>query len=157
MSILSNYYFNGIIHPIWSFREACGLYRRTKYIMLYAAILNLILSFILGFYFGIAGILFASLIARLSTYFWFEPKILFNEYFNQRQRKFYLPLLKNFVFTLVQLLLVRLLFSSFIASTWITLIFKAILVGCFSTCLTIVFYAREDEFKLIINRYLRKD
>ena len=156
LSIMANFYFNSVIHPIWSFREACGLYRKTKYIMIYAAIINLFLSFVLGYYYGMAGILIASLIARLSTYFWFEPRILFNEYFNQPQMKFYLPLLKNLFFTIIIIVLLNFIFSGFIVTKWFELIIKSVLIDIASSGLTILLYFREPEFSIIVNRYLKR-
>lgn len=156
LSIMANFYFNSVIHPIWSFREACGLYRKTKYIMIYAAIINLFLSFVLGYYYGMAGILIASLIARLSTYFWFEPRILFNEYFNQPQMKFYLPLLKNLFFTIIIIVLLNFIFSGFIVTKWFELIIKSVLIAIASSGLTILLYFREPEFSIIVNRYLKR-
>lgn len=153
--IMANYYFNSVIHPIWSFREACGLYRRTKYIMVYAALLNLLLSCILGFYFGISGILFASLLARLSTYFWYEPKILFEEYFNQKKRRFYIPLIKNLILTLIITFFMDYIFSDFLINGWFQFIIKLLLIGITSTGLTILIYIREPEFMLIVNRYFK--
>ena len=81
--------------PLWSYREACGIYMKTKYIMLIAAGLNLILSIILGYFIGLEGIIAASVISRLVTYFWYEPKILFETIFIQKLKLYFIPFVTN--------------------------------------------------------------
>ena len=69
VAVVCNLYFSISLLPIWVFREATGLYRKTKYVMLATAVINLVLSVILGKMIGLAGIIFATAIARLTTYF----------------------------------------------------------------------------------------
>lgn len=69
IAITLNTYFSCVLQPLWVYRDATGLYMKTKYVMLLGAILNIILSFVLGHIMGVAGIIFASAIARISTYF----------------------------------------------------------------------------------------
>lgn len=154
ITILLNFYFNGLVHPIWSFREACGLYRRTKYIMMIAAIVNLVLSVILGRYWGIAGILMASLIARIVTYFWFEPRILFKEYFLKNESEYYLPLVKNVFFTGIVCWVAKIAFSNILVGSWIVWILKAIIVFVVISGGTVLFYWKEKELRQMILTYL---
>ena len=85
-----NLYLSIVLQPLWSYREATGLYVKTKWIMLYAAIINIILSILLGLKIGLAGILLASAIARLATYVWYEPMVLFREYLRFQQKNIFL-------------------------------------------------------------------
>ena len=73
LAIALNMYFSVVLMPIWSYREATGMYRQTKYVMLLTALVNIVMSFVLGKIIGLAGILFATTISRLTTYFWYEP------------------------------------------------------------------------------------
>ena len=50
---------------------------KTKYMILAGVIVNIVLSVILGRFMGITGIILRLPFARLSTYFWYEPKLLF--------------------------------------------------------------------------------
>ena len=76
-AIALNMYFSVVLMPIWSYREATGMYLQTKYVMVATAVVNLVVSVVLGKTLGLAGILFATSIARISTYFWYEPQVLF--------------------------------------------------------------------------------
>jgi len=82
--IVSNFLLYGLLSPVMVYRTATGLFRDTRYLLLITAFINVALSLLLGHYFGIAGILIATLIARLSTNFWVEPWLLFRNYLHGR-------------------------------------------------------------------------
>lgn len=152
ISIMLNFYFGGIVHPIWSFRESTGMYVKTKYIMTICAIENIILSIILGKYMGMAGILFASAISRITTYFWYEPKILFNEFFKDKVSKFYIPLVKNLLLTVVISYIFKNIFSYIKVDSWATLFMKSIIVALSTLIIVIIAYRKKEEYKLVVEK-----
>ena len=81
IAVSLNLYLQCVLQPLWSYREATGMYQKTKWVMLAAAICNIVLSIILGICWGVAGIIFASGISRIVTYVWYEPQLLFKNYF----------------------------------------------------------------------------
>lgn len=105
-----NFYLANMLQPIWVYRQAAGLYKETKYIMVYCAIINLILSIILGKIIGIAGIFFASAIARLSTYVWFEPQILFKKYLHSNALIYFKRVLLNCIVTFGSIIMFNYMF-----------------------------------------------
>lgn len=151
-SIILNFYIGGIVHPIWSYREATGLYMQTKYIMLIAAIENIILSIIMGKIIGMCGILFASVISRLTTYFWYEPSLLFKEYFYEPVRKYYIPLIFNALFTILISITISIVTNHIIIDSWFKLVTKTIIVALFTLVMVISFYYRTSGFKLLLNK-----
>ena len=86
---LSLMFLSCIMQPAFSYREATGLYRETKYVMLLAALVNLVLSIVLGYFWGLDGILAGSTISCVVTYFWYEPHVLFKLYFDKNARSYY--------------------------------------------------------------------
>lgn len=101
IAIVLNVFFSTCMRPVWTFREGTGMYKQIRYIMFITAILNLVLSIILGHLIGIAGILFATSISKLSTYFWYEPKILFRNFFQKSTKEYYFEYIKNAVLLLI--------------------------------------------------------
>lgn len=99
-AIVLNTFFSISMRPVWSFREGTGMFRRIRYIMLCTAALNLILSVVLAKLIGLSGVLFATSLSKLSTYFWYEPNILFREFFHQKVWRYYGPFLQNVVMIL---------------------------------------------------------
>ena len=94
-AIVLNTFFSISMRPVWTFREGTGMYRKIRYIMLCTAALNLVLSVILGKWIGISGIILATSLSKLSTYFWYEPSILFRDFFHQKPWQYYGPFLQN--------------------------------------------------------------
>lgn len=152
IAITLNLYLSCILQPLWTYREASGLYVKTKYVMLVTAVINLVLSIILGKLIGLAGILFASAIARLTTYFWYEPFLLFKEYFNQPIKKFYLPIILNFIMVIFSILLINVLLNGINIVSWISIIIKGIICLSLSCIIFFLIYFRSEAFKQIIHK-----
>lgn len=89
IAVSINFFLLCILNPIWMFREAAGIYQKTKYVMLVCALLNIVLSIALGMLMGLSGVLFASAISRLLTYVWYEPIILFRDFFQKSAKDFF--------------------------------------------------------------------
>lgn len=152
MAISFNMYLSCILQPLWTYREATGLYMKTKYIMLVAAIINLVLSITLGKLIGIAGVLLASAISRLSTYFWYEPMVLFKEYFSQSPRKYYIPIFLNMVITSFIAIIFNKFFAAFLVKSWTGLIIKSIICVLPISIIFLLIYSKSKGFKIIMNK-----
>lgn len=151
-SIMINFYIAGVLRPIWTYREVTGLYNKTKYIMLIAAIENIFLSILMGKFMGMAGILYASAISRLSTYFWYEPKLLFKEYFNEGVYNYYMQLLRNFLITTVLIITINMLLKGFLIDSWLKLIIKTIIVAFLTLVAEIIIYNNTSGYRMIVKR-----
>lgn len=101
LAIVLNTFFSICMRPVWTFREGTGMYRQIRFVMLFTAALNLVLSVVLGKLMGISGILFATSISKLCTYFWYEPYILFRDFFHRSARDYYLNYLVNTLMVIV--------------------------------------------------------
>ena len=149
IAIMCNFYLVNILRPIWAYREATGLYMQTKYVMLIAAGINIVLSIVGGIFFGMSGILFSSAIARLSTYFWYEPKLLFKEYFEKNVKGYYLSLVKNLVLIVILTLVISEIGKGILVDTWGKLFLKAIVVGGVTVVAVVCAYIRTKECKML--------
>lgn len=150
IAVTVNAYFSCALQPLWLYRDATGLYRRTKYVMLIAAIENIILSVILGKWLGIAGVIFASAISRITTYVWYEPRLLFKEYFEKKAVKYYGELILNALLCVAAILLLREATKGIVVSSWMGFIIKAAIVGICSAVLFMGIYFRTEGAQNII-------
>lgn len=150
--ITLNMYLACILQPIWTYREATGLYIKTKYIMLITALINLILSVILGKIMGIGGILIASIIARLLTYFWYEPLLLFKEYFSKSVWDYFIPLIVNIIITIFTITLFNKIFYHLKVTSWYLLIIKSIMCILGASIIFLFIYSRSEGFNIIIKK-----
>lgn len=150
--ITCNMYLACILQPLWTYREATGIYIKTKYVMLIAAILNLILSIILGNIMGLSGILIASIISRLVTYFWYEPLLLFKEYFSKSIWDYFLPLFLNVILVIFNIIIFSKLLYFIEATSWCSLFVKSIICVLGTSIIFLLVYSRSDGFNIIINK-----
>lgn len=155
IAIVANFYLITVLQPIWSYREATGLFVQTKYIMLIAAGVNIALSIPMGIYFGMGGILFASVIARLSTYFWYEPKLLFNQFLEAKVRKYYLPLVLNGIATMALIAIILPVSNQFVIDSWPKLMVKAAAVGVVTLIAVFVMYRKTNGYQMLFRRAKR--
>lgn len=152
LAIGCNMYLSCILQPLWSYREATGLYRKTKYVMLVCAFANIILSIIFGMIWGIFGIIIASAIARLSTYVWYEPAILFKQYFQKDVQSYYIGLLREAVYIVVLIIISERIFIYFSVNSWLMWGVKATLcIGVFSI-ISLLLHCRQPGFYLLKDR-----
>ncbi|MCR5184310.1 MAG: oligosaccharide flippase family protein [Opitutales bacterium] len=79
--VIANFYINNIRHPIWAYRETAGIFHQTRHITVVTSTLNLLLSLILGKYYGLHGIIFATAISKMLYGWWKEPLILYSVVF----------------------------------------------------------------------------
>lgn len=98
-----NFYMVNILQPIYCYRNTVGLFRQTKRVMIYTAILNIILSVILGKICGLFGILISTFISRLLTNFWFEPIKLYKHYFHKTAKEYFINQAMNAVCTILMI------------------------------------------------------
>ena len=147
IAIVINMYFSVVLMPIWSYREATGMYMQTKYVMVATAAVNVVVSIILG----LAGILFATSIARISTYFWYEPKLLFAQFFKRKVGSYYKGIVINVVITVIVVGITTMIFHNMSVSGWGSFFLKAVLVGIVAAIVTIIAYIWNPEMKKIVS------
>lgn len=152
-----SFFFSCSMQPLWSFREATGLYRKTKYIMLLAAIENLILSWILGEIYGLSGIILATVIARVTTYFWYEPYLLFRECFGISEKRYFFDYMINVIIMVITMIVVKKISSYIACEGWIYWLIKAGSVVIIISCIYAIKYVPSSEFKYLTNKILRKE
>lgn len=153
IALTLNTYLACVLQPLWTFRSATGLYMKTKYIMLLGALLNIVLSILMGQIWGLAGILFASAIARLCTYFWYEPKLLFREYFDRKANRYYLSLFGNLVLVVVTIGVISIISRKIEITGWSLLLVKGSGIGVICTIIFGGAYARSEGCCMIMNKF----
>lgn len=114
IAITLSFYIQNIINPVWMYREAYGLFKEIKYLMLVTAALNIVLSIAGGKYLGLAGIIGATGISRCLTTVWYEPRILYKKAFQRNVSEYFAMQIKYIVCTLISLILSFYLINSVI-------------------------------------------
>ena len=147
------------MQPIWIFREATGLYRRTKYIMLIASGINLILSILFAKILGVPGVIIATILSRVFTYFWFEPNILFKEFFDRGVLSYYFDYFFNVFFVvLIGKISITIFNNLFVSNSWMIWFLKAIILTLFVNVFYIIINYKNGTIEIILTKikYLLK-
>ena len=73
-----------------AYSDSAGLWWHTRIYTVIEALLNIILNVLLGYYFGIGGIVSASIVSVIFCNYFYGPYILFKHYFNKNGFKKYI-------------------------------------------------------------------
>ena len=83
------YYVSNMHYPCFTYRTTAGLFVFGKYVPVLASVISLILSYVLGRYAGLAGILWASVLARTFSYEIIDPIIIYKRVFNKSSLRYF--------------------------------------------------------------------
>ena len=157
LACVINFYLVGALFPIINYRTTIGLFHDSKYIMLIAAVINLVVSVWLGIKWGLFGILIATSISRLATNTWFEPYILFKKYFKQSAYSFLASHIKNaFVIIFFATVITGAFELIKISSGYLAFICKGIFCAVVPNIFYFWYYRKTKEFKYLLNIAKRK-
>lgn len=147
-----NLYMSCAMQPLWSYREATGLYTKTKWVMAVCAALNIVLSIALGIHLGVAGILLASVISRVVTYVWYEPKLLFGIYFERSSAVYFRGLILNFILVVILGMVSMKISQMLPVYSWGLLIVKGAAYALVSAFIILFFYYPTQGFQGLLER-----
>ena len=160
-AILLNMYVNGVNFACYTFRTTSGLFEKAQLIPLYEVILNIILSYLFAKSVGIAGIFLGATLAKILTFFWFDPILLYKYLFKNKNTKKYF--IKYFIYIFITIIVGLLMFklsSLFIAKNYLTWMIKALAITILTTLLFALLTFKTKEFKGLYrtfkNKFLRR-
>ncbi|WP_310377809.1 oligosaccharide flippase family protein [Flavobacterium sp.] len=151
VALVFNFYIYGMQNAVWSFKSTLGLFKQGQYLILLTALLNLVLSFILGSYFGLLGILIATAIARLLTNAWYDPYIIHTLALQLNPIKYFKKYLKYLILLLVSLVLIYCISYFLHFSIIINMILKGLLCLIIPNIIIYLFFKKDIEFQILLN------
>lgn len=154
-AMLLSFYTSVALYPVVAFRNAAGMYQKTKHVMLTAAMLKIIFSVLGGIYLGLPGIILATVASRLATYAWYEPRILFREFLGGRAAGFLYGHAVNFLLLAACIALAYLLPRQEVAG-WGGWLLKGAAYTLMINAVYLLRYFKTPEFRVISGklRYL---
>lgn len=153
-----NFYTSNIRQTLWTYRETTGMYNNSiKYITLITAIINIILSILLGKYYGLNGIIAATIISRMVYAWWKEPKIIFNKYFKISSKNYFIKYIFRLLYISIILVLINFICSYInINNLYISFVIKMLITIMTSAVLLLSPYIKNDVM-VYLKKILRKD
>ena len=151
LAIGINIFLPQILYPIWMFRRTTGVFRQTRNILIYAGVVNLILSYILGKRMGLSGIILATSVSRLLTSFWFEPVVLYKVIFpSYHVSGYFLTVIKSLFIAVLSIVCFDRL-SFLLPSGIIGVLLAVILSFVLSMAWLLLFNFRDPSMKKVLN------
>lgn len=151
------FYTSNIRQTIWMYRETTGMFNKTKYITLVTSGLNLFFSIIGGMYFGLLGIIYASVLAKMVYAWWKEPVILFKEYFQKSSKNYFFNYIKRVILTIIMTLSLLLILNQInIANIYILFIVKMCITGIYILVIYYLIYRKSEAFKYLKEKVLKR-
>ena len=161
--IALNFYMVGMQSAVWTFKNTLGLFRPGRYLLIVTAIMNLVLSILLGKIWGLFGILFATAISRLFTNTWYDPYAVFKYGFHINPVQYFAKYLKYTVILVVTGVLCYKVCLLFHFSIYLNVIFKFLICCIIPNLIFFVCFCRTNEFgyfrqlfKRIINKVVHR-
>ena len=147
LALALNLFVIGLLQGTMVFRNTTGLFRKAKFIIIITAGVNIVLSIGLGYLGGIAGIVFATSIARLTTNFWYEPYILHKDIFKVKAKGYFIKTAKYIFAALVAGGTTYYLASLIDYTGFVSILYKAIICVGVPNIILLVAFCRSKEFK----------
>lgn len=154
--IIINFFIIQVNRPILLYKECAGLFKEIKTINIICAILNIILSILLGKVMGLLGILLATSISRLTTTYWYEAKIVHSKVFNIKEAKFYIQTLKICLIIFVACFISKCVINNIIAISICNFIIKEFISCSIYGIIVLVCYYKDEDFNYYFNILKRK-
>ena len=149
IAVMAVYYLRMSTNTLWIYRSAMGIFKEVQYANLFAALINVILSIILGKIIGLAGIIIATAISRLLTSFWYEGKVVFQK-LNKPVSEYYLRQLKDFLVCSFCVLVSLFIINRLKMSGIIAIVCKLMIAVAVSGLIEFIVNYRTNEFKRIV-------
>lgn len=154
--IVFNFFMPGTLTAISIYRDTTGMFKQTKYVFMITALINLVLSIILGKAYGLMGILLATAIARLLTNMWYEPLILFKTYFKKSPLIYFKRQAFYWIVAIVSCLSTYLLSRAFHTVSLVNLMLKLMICIVVPNVIILALFFRTKEFEYIYNQIIKK-
>ncbi len=151
LALVLHFYINGVQFSTYTYRNTAGLFRKFRYSPIIAVILNIGFSILLGKMMGLAGVFFATSIARILTSGIIDPIIVYKYVLKEKVSKYYLRYILYFIGILITYG-VTYYITSFIKTPNLLMFFvKALITLILASGIFIIFTKKTEEFQNVKN------
>lgn len=151
IATILHFYVNGVQFAGYTYRTTSGLFVKGRVAPIIAAILNIILSIVLGQKIGITGILLSTSISRLLTTTWYDAYLVHKYEFKTSWLKF----IKKYIIYILAIVCnfaICYILTKSLADGVLYFIIKGIIVAIVSNLVFACAFCKTQEFKNTIQR-----
>ena len=152
--MILNMYIGGMLYSSFNYRQTMGLFRQGKIRPIISAVMNIGVSIWLAQYWGIAGVLWGTVITRLATNAWFDPYVVFKRGLKRSPASYFYDYLFKFVVFLTVGWGCFWITSFLPCSSFLQVLVKAIISFLFVNVTYLLLFYRTSEFQYLMNVFL---
>ncbi len=142
-----NFYTDYITRAISSFRQSLGIFKEMRYITVVTAAINMAFSVLLGYFFGLAGILFATTLSRLLYSAWKEPVILFKIGFHASSKIYFVDYIGKVALCLLAGFVTQQVACAIpVVNVYLNFVCKVVVCSVLPNIIFLVVLCRTEEF-----------
>lgn len=144
-----NFYLTGMRQAALVFRDSMGVFRFDRYKAIPEAVINLVVSLILGRMMGTAGIFLGTMVSTVTTSLWVEPYMLYKHRLQASVKPYFL---RYFLYAAVTFLLwwgEALLCRQITGGLFRTCLLRLMLCFVITNVVFFLLYHRTREFRLL--------
>ncbi len=149
------FYVTGINQIPSLYRTSLGIFKEAKILPLVAAVINIVFSVILGMKFGLLGVFLATILAKVLTFNFFDPYIVFTKGFNTSPYSIFIKKVKYILILIANFIICKFVYSFLGFNGWTGFLINCIVVFMLSNLVMLVLLFNDDSFKTLFKRLLK--
>ena len=152
--LVVDFYLNGMQSVSTSFLNAYGLFYEGRFRPIFMIIVNILVSLLLVHPFGIAGVLLGTIISRITTICWMDPRIVYKYGFKDEKAvwKYYIQYVGYFCLFLILGLSLYWLFHKIMIDHILMWIIMGILVSVIINLLFLLLFFKTKYFQYFYDK-----
>lgn len=153
--IAVEFFVFGMSVPIGIAKSAAGLYREDRYIPIFTALINLVVSIVLVKPLGLAGVLIGTITCAVLLPIWYKPILVYKHVLHGNLKKYYKRLIEYTLVFIVNVVIVYFATSIQISEFKILqLIYCFIISAIVPVIIPIILYHETIEFKYLKDKLI---
>lgn len=153
--ICLNFYLTGMRQATLIFRDSMGLFKYDKYKAIAEAVINLVVSLVLGKMWGTAGVFLGTMVSTVSTSLWVEPYMLYKHKLQVSSVPYFVRYFIYAAVTFILWYLESIMCGHIAGGLWTQCILRGLLCFGVTNLVFLVLYHRTREFALLCNKALQ--
>ena len=146
------FWLEGCGNLTYSFRTTMGLFKESQFAPVIAAILNIVISIVFGRMYGVFGIILATSVSRLLTYFWIDPLIIYAKRFKKNVVEYFAYFFIYTIITIINVYVTKSIICLIPDNNIGAIVIRFFVLTLSSNLIYGLFFIPQKEFKLVFNK-----
>ena len=138
--------FNGMLFAVFTYRNTAGEFNHFKFVPVFGAVVNIVLSILFAKIMGLGGIFLATIVARMVSGGWTDPYIVYKYVFKSSILDYILRCLKMIIRLAICFTLTYFIVQNIAVTSVLMFAVKGLVIAIISMCLYFALSIKTEEF-----------